>query len=135
MTISIANKQEDPQPIFHSVVTCPHCGFSKEEIMPANACVHFYTCENCGERLSPNAGDCCVFCSYGTTRCPPVQLGQKHISQSKLLQTAFILILITIFYILAEGAVSTFFGVEDETLALLGFGVDSFVEVLSGIRI
>jgi hypothetical protein len=24
-------------------------------------------------RLRPKAGDCCVFCSYGTVPCPPVQ--------------------------------------------------------------
>jgi divalent metal cation (Fe/Co/Zn/Cd) transporter len=41
----------------------------------------------------------------------------------------------TIFYNLLEGLVSLFFGVEDEALTLLGFGVDSFIEVLSGIGI
>lgn len=45
------------------------------------------------------------------------------------------LALITIFYNLAEGVVSVFFGVEDETIALFGFGVDSFVEVISGVGI
>jgi divalent metal cation (Fe/Co/Zn/Cd) transporter len=56
-------------------------------------------------------------------------------NREKLLQTAYILAVITILYNLAEGLVSVFFGIEDETLALLGFGVDSFVEVLSGIGI
>ena len=42
---------------------------------------------------------------------------------------------ITVFYNLIEGAVSVFFGMEDDTLALFGFGVDSFVEVISGIGI
>lgn len=45
------------------------------------------------------------------------------------------LALITIFYNLIEGAVSVFFGVEDGTFALFGFGIDSFVEVISGIGI
>ena len=45
------------------------------------------------------------------------------------------LALITIFYNLVEGLVSVFFGWEDETLALFGFGVDSFVEVISGVGI
>ncbi|MGA9324435.1 MAG: cation transporter [Salegentibacter sp.] len=48
---------------------------------------------------------------------------------------ALILSFVTIFYNLAEGVVSTFFGANDETLALFGFGLDSFVEVLSGIGI
>ncbi|EJM64457.1 hypothetical protein AB4Z35_25840 [Pseudomonas sp. KB_15] len=32
--------------ILESVLTCPHCGFAKQEAMPP--------------------GDCCVFCSFGT---------------------------------------------------------------------
>jgi divalent metal cation (Fe/Co/Zn/Cd) transporter len=56
-------------------------------------------------------------------------------NNTKLYKFAYILALITIFYNLVEGAVSTFLGFEDETLALFGFGVDSFVEVISGIGI
>ena len=43
--------------------------------------------------------------------------------------------MITIFYNIAEGLVSIGFGLEDETLALFGFGLDSFVELISGIGI
>ncbi|AHF14992.1 GDCCVxC domain-containing (seleno)protein [Niabella soli] len=59
-----------------SVITCPHCGFSKEELMPLDACQYFYVCEGCERRLRPQPGDCCVFCSYGTVKCPPVQTEQ-----------------------------------------------------------
>jgi len=52
-----------------------------------------------------------------------------------LYKRASLLAKITIFYNLIEGLVSVFFGVSDETLSLLGFGIDSFVEVLSGIGI
>ena len=52
-----------------------------------------------------------------------------------LLKLAFILSIITIFYNILEGGISTFFGAGDETLALFGFGVDSFVEVVSGFGI
>jgi divalent metal cation (Fe/Co/Zn/Cd) transporter len=45
------------------------------------------------------------------------------------------LALITIFYNLLEGIVSVFFGIQDGTITLFGFGVDSFVEVISGIGI
>jgi len=55
--------------------------------------------------------------------------------RNKLMTTALWLAYITIFYNVAEGIVSVFFGASDETLALLGFGVDSFVEVISGIGI
>lgn len=45
------------------------------------------------------------------------------------------LALITIFYNIAEGVVSVLFGIEDETISLFGFGLDSFVEVISGVGI
>jgi divalent metal cation (Fe/Co/Zn/Cd) transporter len=56
-------------------------------------------------------------------------------SKLKLYKWAFILAQITIFYNLVEGLFSVFFGLEDETLSLAGFGLDSFVEVISGIGI
>jgi divalent metal cation (Fe/Co/Zn/Cd) transporter len=52
-----------------------------------------------------------------------------------LIRIALLLSLITIFYNVIEGLISVYFGAGDETLALLGFGVDSFVEVISGIGI
>jgi len=56
-----------------STVTCPECGHVATETMPENACVCFYECRGCGALLKPLAGDCCVFCSYGTVPCPPIQ--------------------------------------------------------------
>ncbi|MBZ0200178.1 MAG: cation transporter [Ignavibacteriaceae bacterium] len=54
---------------------------------------------------------------------------------SKLLNKALLLSLITIIYNVAEGVISTYFGAADQSLALFGFGVDSFVEVVSGAGI
>jgi divalent metal cation (Fe/Co/Zn/Cd) transporter len=56
-------------------------------------------------------------------------------NEKKLLNTAFILSIITIVYNVVEGVISIFYGLEDEALSLLGFGTDSFVEVISGIGI
>ena len=56
-------------------------------------------------------------------------------SAKKYWQWALWLALFTIFYNLAEGLVSVYFGLQDETLTLFGFGVDSFIEVMSGIGI
>ena len=53
--------------------TCPHCGHPKTETMPTNACLHFYECSACRMVRRPKHGDCCVFCSYGSSRCPPRQ--------------------------------------------------------------
>jgi len=55
--------------------------------------------------------------------------------EEKYLNRAWLLSLFTIFYNIVEGVVSMYFGVEDETLALFGFGADSFIEVISGIGI
>ena len=55
--------------------------------------------------------------------------------KQNLYKRASLLAQITVFYNLIEGLVSVFFGAEDETLSLLGFGIDSFVEVMSGIGI
>jgi len=57
----------------NSTLTCPECGFKKEETMPTDACVHFYECTHCHALLSPESGDCCVFCSYGSIPCPSIQ--------------------------------------------------------------
>ena len=58
-----------------------------------------------------------------------------NITEEKLYEKAYLLSLFTIFYNLAEGFISMFLGYEDETLTLFGFGVDSFIEVMSGIGI
>ncbi|UBM58061.1 cation transporter [Marinilongibacter aquaticus] len=50
-------------------------------------------------------------------------------------QIAYGLSVFTILYNLAEGLGSTFLGFEDGSLALLGFGSDSFIEVISGLGI
>jgi hypothetical protein len=58
-----------------STITCPHCDHQATDTMPANACVAFYDCKECGETLKPLPGSCCVFCSYGSVPCPPIQQG------------------------------------------------------------
>jgi divalent metal cation (Fe/Co/Zn/Cd) transporter len=55
--------------------------------------------------------------------------------ENKYWNYALWLALFTIFYNLAEGLISVFFGYSDEALTLFGFGVDSFIEVMSGIGI
>ncbi|MBT3336332.1 MAG: cation transporter [Anaerolineae bacterium] len=55
--------------------------------------------------------------------------------EKKLYTRAFWLAILTVGYNLIEGVVAIYFGLEDETLALFGFGVDSFIEVLSGAGI
>ena len=61
-------------PELESVLTCPECGHAKRECMPTDTCQFFYECERCHAVLRPKPGACCVFCSYGSVNCPPVQL-------------------------------------------------------------
>jgi divalent metal cation (Fe/Co/Zn/Cd) transporter len=53
----------------------------------------------------------------------------------KAFKVAYALAVFTIVYNLVEGLVATWFGYQDETLALFGFGVDSFIEMISGLGI
>jgi hypothetical protein len=59
--------------VLESVLTCPHCGYARQETMPTDACQFFYECGGCGALLRPKPGDCCVFCSFGSVKCPPIQ--------------------------------------------------------------
>jgi hypothetical protein len=73
--------------VLQSVVTCPLCGHGKEETMPTDACQWFYECEGCKAVLRPRAGDCCVFCSYGTHKCPPIQAGPSSCCSRPVVDT------------------------------------------------
>jgi len=42
--------------ILESVLSCPHCGLSKQETMPTDACQFFYACTACSAVLRPKAG-------------------------------------------------------------------------------
>ncbi|TWJ18768.1 cation transporter [Geobacter argillaceus] len=58
-----------------------------------------------------------------------------QIERDKLLVRANFLALLTIGYNVVEGVVSMALGAADETLALFGFGVDSFIEVISAVGV
>jgi hypothetical protein len=59
--------------VLESTITCPKCGHSKAETMPTDACQFYYECAQCKSLLRPKAGDCCVFRSFGSVKCPPLQ--------------------------------------------------------------
>jgi len=63
--------------ILESVITCPVCASWQQETMAIDSCLYFYECPNCKTRVKPLPGDCCVYCSYGTVRCPPIQSGKS----------------------------------------------------------
>jgi hypothetical protein len=60
-------------PTLDSTLTCPDCGHVTHETMPTDACQFFFECAGCHAVLRPKHGDCCVYCSYGSVRCPPMQ--------------------------------------------------------------
>ncbi len=57
----------------NSEITCPKCNFKKSEILPHDVCVLKYSCQNCKTELRPKEGDCCVYCTYGSHKCPSMQ--------------------------------------------------------------
>lgn len=65
------------QLILESTLTCPSCSAQSTQVMPTDACLFFWDCPRCGTKLKPGPGDCCVFCSYGSVPCPPVQLDRR----------------------------------------------------------
>lgn len=69
--------------ILESILTCPDCGNVKLETMPTDACQWFYECEQCHVVLRPLPGDCCVYCSYGSVPCPPIQAGGEDKGKNK----------------------------------------------------
>ncbi|MGZ3600629.1 MAG: GDCCVxC domain-containing (seleno)protein [Ktedonobacterales bacterium] len=63
--------------VTRSVIRCARCEYEREVTMPTAYCQIVYECPRCGARLSPKAGDCCVFCSYGSVPCPSMQAGAR----------------------------------------------------------
>jgi len=61
--------------VLQTVLMCPDCGEASPETMPVAACQWFYECRHCSAVLKPLSGDCCVYCSYGSVPCPPMQTG------------------------------------------------------------
>jgi len=59
-----------------STITCPRCQQKTIEQMPTNYCKYIWECPNCKNKLKPKEGDCCVYCSYGSVKCPPIQKGE-----------------------------------------------------------
>ncbi|MDE3022062.1 MAG: hypothetical protein KGI54_09390 [Pseudomonadota bacterium] len=66
-----------------SLLTCPVCGYAQMLKMPTDACQWYYSCPGCKTLLKPKPGDCCVFCSYGSVPCPPMQEARSREGQEK----------------------------------------------------
>ncbi|HWS66024.1 MAG TPA: GDCCVxC domain-containing (seleno)protein [Steroidobacteraceae bacterium] len=64
--------------VAESTLTCSECGHIKTQTMPVDACQWLYECDHCRAVLRPKPGDCCVYCSYGSVPCPPVQAHGEH---------------------------------------------------------
>ena len=62
--------------VLESTIICPACGHAQCETMPTDACQFYYECAGCHTLLRPKPGHCCVFCSYGTIACPPIQAAE-----------------------------------------------------------
>lgn len=58
-----------------SILTCPQCQGIAKLTMSTDACLQMYECPHCKAVLRRKDGDCCVFCSYGSVKGPPMQQG------------------------------------------------------------
>src|ERR1700722_12566171 len=61
-----------------STIICPACGHKATETVPTAPCQYVYECRACSALIKPKPGDCCVFCSYGDTPCPPIQEAREN---------------------------------------------------------
>jgi len=61
-----------------TTISCPVCKFKSEVQMDPEEPLQFYFCEECGARLKPKPGDCCVYKSYGSVPCVATQKGKKN---------------------------------------------------------
>ena len=55
---------------------------SATETMPTDVCQYIYDCKGCGYCMKPIKGKCCVYCSYGSVPCPPIQSGMAAASEA-----------------------------------------------------
>ena len=81
IVINIPQMETNMEVLTLSKLTCTYCGFTEELDMPVDACQFFHQCSSCGTVLRPQAGDCCVFCSYGDVECPSMQPADKELAQ------------------------------------------------------
>jgi len=59
--------------ILTSEIKSPYCAFTKVEQMPIDSCQILYNCTGYNQEITPKNEDCCVYCTYGTVPCPPIQ--------------------------------------------------------------
>lgn len=78
MQDTACDQRPGPEDVTVSVITCPHCGHQQAETMPVFSCAIFYRCTRCEAMLQPLAGDCCVYCSYGTEPCVAIQRQRRE---------------------------------------------------------
>jgi len=71
-------------PVLESLLACPVCGHTEALTMPTDACQWLYQCPGCNTLLKPKPGDCCVFCSYGSVPCPPIQAGNEDCCRKQI---------------------------------------------------
>lgn len=71
--IEAADRELGALIVSRTQVTCPTCGHVADERMPADACVFRYTCKQCSTQIESKDG-LCIFCSFGSVPCPPVQV-------------------------------------------------------------
>jgi hypothetical protein len=57
-------------------LTCPKCGHKQKMEIPTSTCQAFYKCEGCGKIIMAEKS-CCVFCDFGTIKCPAAEEHQK----------------------------------------------------------
>ena len=59
------------------IITCPVCSNAVVERMSHESLKGVFHCQKCLTWLAPKPGDHCIYESYGSVRCPPLQFKAK----------------------------------------------------------
>ena len=63
-----------------TTLKCPHCGVEQRATMPMSGKKMAQDCRYCYKPMAAKEGSHCVFCSYGSVKCPEVQQIKQAIS-------------------------------------------------------
>ncbi len=59
--------------LLDAIMTCPACGYQQMVTMEAFGQRMLWPCPACGSVLRPRPGEHCIYCSFASVPCPPVQ--------------------------------------------------------------
>jgi hypothetical protein len=67
-----------------TILSCPYCGKQQRVFMSLSGVKSSLYCFFCEQKIFSKDGVCCVFCSYGSAKCPVAQEKEYPIPDKKI---------------------------------------------------